>query len=389
MPKENSKKSKQSSSFYRENAVEQQQEFEKATQTDFKSEFGSERENSVKSIERSVVTHENAIEQQQELEKAIETDMTDEGDADVSESNDGESSDGTESTFVNAAEQQQAFEKATGTSMKVKPCGELDISVSSERGKMLISGCTYMPDGHVVLCDSYQDKIWLSNSDLKIKAGMDLRAKPWDAAVVDDKHIIVTLYNKQQLQFIQVLAYFKKGRTIPTGKPCYGVDVAGGLIYVTCYSIANDGEIKVYNLNGKLKRRIGVGLGGIYSFRQPYNVALQKAKVNAPGDFFDIYVSDFASNIITCLTAEGSFRYQYKYLDLDGPLGLDVKQDQRQFVCGWRSHSVIVADETKYKTLLTWKNGLYKPYCVAYSETERKLIVCCLNKLFVFHILDV
>ena len=383
--------SKQDSFISRENAVEQH-EFEKATQTDFESEFDVsvrvEREHAERSIKSTVVSQENAIEHQQELEKAIETNTIDDG-----VSSDEEDSESTQNDIVvsheNAVEQQQSLEDATTTGMNIKPCGELDISVSSERGKMLITGCNFMSDGHVVLCDSYQDKIWLSDTDLKIKAGMDLKAKPWDVAVVDDKHVIVTLYNKEQLQFVQVLTYFKKGRTIPTGKPCYGVDVADGLIYVTCYSIANDGEIKVYNLNGKLKRRIGVGLGGTCSFRQPYNLVLQKAKVKVAGDFYDIFVSDFASNIITCLTAEGSFRYQYRYVDLDGPLGLDVKQDQRQFVCGWRSHTVILADETKYTTLLTWKNGLYKPYCVAYSKTEGKLIVCCLNKLFLFHIQDV
>ena len=387
--------SKQNSVVSYKNTVGQQRGLDISTQTDFESECGvslsNEREHSKGTLQNSSMSRESTVEDQQEVGTTTRSDMN----ADEVESSESEDAESVKRDVMSSRktvhEQQPELENeiVTVAGMKMKPCGELDVSVSNGRGKMLISGCTFMADGYIILCDSYQDRIWLADTDLKIERGMSLNGKPWDVAAVDDKYIIVTFYEKQQLQFVQVQTYFKKGRTISTGKPCYGVDVAGGLIYVSCFSIHNDGEVKVYSLKGKLKRRIGVSLGGSFSFNQPYYVALQKANVNVAGDFYDLYVSDFASNIVTCLTAEGSFRHQYKNVDLDGPLGLHVRNDQRQFVCGWRSHTVTVADGVNCSTLLTWKNGIYEPYSVVYSEAERKLIVCCLNKLFAFRMLDV
>lgn len=275
------------------------------------------------------------------------------------------------------------------TCVKIETCCVVNASVSGPQGKLLITGCSFMPTGHVVLCDNHNGRILLSDSDLNIKVRMDLHGKPFDVAAVDNRNVIVTLPHEQQLQYVQVLTNFKKGRAINIHKRCYGIAFAGGQIYTSCVRHGKDGEIRVYNADGSLCRRIGVNPDGSYLFKEPYNLAVQKSKTTVTGDFYDIYVSDLQTDIITCLTAEGGIVYQYFDVDLKMPLGLHVDRERRAFVCGWKSDNVqvLTAEGKKCVTLRDSSDGVERPYCIAYRDVDRKLILFCKDKVFIMTLL--
>lgn len=114
-----------------------------------------------------------------------------------------------------------------------------------------ISGCTVMPNGFIVLCDHSNKMLKLLNNVFIVTESLEV-CDPWDVSVVDINNVIVTLPNKQQLQYVQVIPQMKAGRSINFDEECWGVDVSGDHIYVCCLS---SGEVKVLDLNGNLKHR--------------------------------------------------------------------------------------------------------------------------------------
>ena len=249
----------------------------------------------------------------------------------------------------------------------------VNVRTDEEKKDPWISGCTVMPNGHVVLCDRHNNKIKLLNDSWTITGRLQL-PDPWDVSVIDSSNVIVSSPDKMQLQKVQVFPKMKTDRTIQLDKKCWGVAVSGEEIYTTCHDNPGQGEVKVLDLLGNIKRRLGTNPDGSYLFTNPYYIT-----VSASGE--KIFVSDSETYTITCLTSSGTVIYMYKDDDMRWPTGLICDSRDNVLVCGWGSHNVhtISPDGNKYHTLLTSQDGLSDPYSIAYKESEDTLIVGCRN----------
>ena len=108
--------------------------------------------------------------------------------------------------------------------IKIQPRIDLNIRADDNNNTPWISGCTVMPNVHVVLCDFYNYQIELLNDSWTITGQLQL-PYPWDVSVIDSSNVIVASPNKKQLQNVQVFPKMKVGRTLKLDKMCWGVAV--------------------------------------------------------------------------------------------------------------------------------------------------------------------
>ena len=263
---------------------------------------------------------------------------------------------------------------------KIKSRSEVNVRTHEDEDDPWITGCAVMPNGHVVLCDRDNNQIKLLDDSWTITGRLTLQ-RPWDISVIDSSHVIVSSPDNRQLQHVQVFPRMKAGRSIHLNKECWGVAVSGEKMYVSCHINPGDGEVRVLDLQGNIKRRLGINQDGSYQFTSPGYIT-----VSDSGE--KIFVSDSGIDIITCLTPSGTVIYTYKDDDMKCNWGLICDSGDNVLVCGWYSNNVhtISPDGNKYRTLLTSKDGLSYPNSIAYKESENSLIVDCAesNKLLLF-----
>ena len=174
----------------------------------------------------------------------------------------------------------------------------------------------------------------------------------------------------------------KAGSTIKLDKKCWGVAVYGDEIFVGLNKDLKKGEVRVLDLKGQLKRCLGINPSGSNRFTSPYYITVSA---------FDekIFVSDYHTNTIVCLTPSGNVIYIYKYHDMSRPRGLICDAGDSVLACGEYSQNVhtISPDGKKYHTLHTTKNELRYPCSIAYMEKEAMLIVdgYNINELMVYN----
>ena len=268
------------------------------------------------------------------------------------------------------------------TEMTVASKSEVNINMSGDRYRSWISGCTFMPNGDVVLCDEPNNNIKLLSDTFTTKDCLQLDSRPYDVSPVSSSSVVITLPDKNQLQFIQVMPSLKKlNRSINIGRKCRGIQVVEDLIYVTCYNVPGEGEVIVLDMNDTITHRLGHPDKKPSMFFDPEYITV------CPSTRF-MFVTDYGLDTVSCLLSDGTVVYQYKDAELGDPHGVCVDGGGNVIVCGWGSDNVQVirADGTKCCTLLTSQDGVVSPCSVAYRQSDNTLILGCLrsNKLFVY-----
>ena len=263
--------------------------------------------------------------------------------------------------------------------MKVQSSSQPNVQLDDDKGVPRITGCCFMPRGDLVLCDHTNSKLKLLDQTFKVKASLSLNDKPWSLSVIDNSNVIVTIPYTKLLQYVQLVSHMKAGRVIQLDKKCWDVAVAGNEICVSCHNAPGQGEVRVLDLSGNLKRKLGVNNDGSYQFQGPDYLA-----VSTTGE--KIFVSDEQTSIISCMTPDGNIIYQYKDDDLRWPEALFVDAGDNIFVCDYNSNNVkvITANGRKSGALKSANDGRRLPYSIAFREADNMLVVGCWDKNNIF-----
>ena len=256
---------------------------------------------------------------------------------------------------------------------KVLSRSEMNVKVDGDKHSSWITGCAVTASGSVVICDRINQKIKLLNNSGVLTEYTQLSSAPRDVSVLDSTSVIATLADSKQLQVVQITPKLQPSRAITLDKVCWGVAVFRDDIYVTCYDVSGEGEVKVLDLDGNVKRRLGINRDGTYMFTEPNYVTLNKS-----GD--KIFVSDSNTDTVTCMSVDGCVIYAYKNDSIRAPSGLLCDSEDNILVCSERSHNVQVlrADGKRHSTLLTASDGLKDPYSIAYRASDNTLLLGCL-----------
>ena len=247
-------------------------------------------------------------------------------------------------------------------------------SLADDKRDPCISGCVFMPNGKLIILDEINKTIKLLDISFSLKDALKLSFRPHDVSVINDKTILVTMPNLKQLQYVQVFPQLKLNHVIQLDKMCWGVAVSGQKIYVSCHTNSgyNDGEVRVLDKQGHLKRRLGIRGDGSYMFSGPDYIT-----VNTSGD--KIFVSDSGRSTVICMKINGRIVYEYEGADLKKPHGLYSDDDDNVMVCDYDSENiqVITSDGKKHSVLLSLQDGLTDTRCVAYRKSDDSLVVNC------------
>ena len=266
------------------------------------------------------------------------------------------------------------------TNLKIESCSQVDIKQKHGNYRPNITGCVFMPNGELVLCDNAKYIILLSNSFV-FKDSLELESGPWDVSAVNNNSVVITLPELQQLRYLQVVPVIKTGRVIQVDAKYYAVDVVDDEIYTTCCTWPA-GEVRILDNDGNIKRRIGVKSDQLFHFMYPYHLRVSKTSGK-------IYLSDRGTGTLTCMAPNGSVAYKYSDSDKDLKYlgGVCVDTGDNIIVCGERSNNahIVCTDGTKSHSLLTHNDSIKSPLSVAYRLTDDSLVFGCSgdNALFV------
>ena len=260
------------------------------------------------------------------------------------------------------------------TDLAIDSSRKVNIQLSSDSDCPNITGCTFMSDGVVVLCDWGNSNLILLSDAFNVKERLHLDSKPRDVSPVNSNNVMVTIPNKKKLQLIQVIPSLKIDRSINVGRMCLGVQVVDDLIYVTCHNDPGEGEVLVLDMNGTVSHRLGQPDKKPSMFSRPFyiTVCLSSRKM---------FITDWDTHIVSCLMSDGTVVYQYKDEKLRGLAGICVDGGGNVIVCGWSSDNVQVirADGTKCCTLLTSQDGVSRPFSLAYRQSDNTIVLGCQN----------
>ena len=170
-------------------------------------------------------------------------------------------------------------------------------------GAKRMTGSTFMPNGELIVCDFDAEMLRIFDHDFKEKHILTVSARPFDAAVVSEKEIIVTLPLSKQLQVVSVAPTLKLGSKINVRKKCFDVDMVGSNIYVVCTNDPGEGEVRVIDWDGNVKKRLGMYEDGTCLFSHPLHMSVNH-------DQNKVYVSDWSTHTVFCLSMEGNVLYK-------------------------------------------------------------------------------
>ena len=266
--------------------------------------------------------------------------------------------------------------------MKVKSTKKVNIKLSDDINNPIIAGCTFLPNGCVLLCDYVNKKVKMLDSDMSVNKSLKLSYNPYHVAALSENEAICTFQNSEvkDLQYIYTFPDLKLGKRIVLPDKCLGLHVVNDEIYTACHKCPGKDEIWKLDRAGNIMRKIVLTQSS--SGRSEYLCLGSLADPNPR-----VYLTDWCNSKVTCLRLDDRMVYPYENKELKRPNGIYVDSKGNSLVCGSDSSNVVVitADGRKYGELLTSKD-ITNPKCIAFRPEDATLIVGCEknSKLFVF-----
>ena len=252
-----------------------------------------------------------------------------------------------------------------------------DLSVHGDGKTLDISGCDFMPNGELVLCDNKNHAIVVLNNSLSFKESLNLKSAPYpyDVASVSDTTAVVTMSAVKRLQFIEIKPKLKTVNEIQLDKKCWGVDVVDDVIYVTCSDMnllgRRNGEVRVLKLDGTLIRKLGLNKDGSYMFDRPFGLAVNATSGN-------VFVTDRYVGMVTCLnSSDGTVVNQVKHDRLAGVRGICVDDGDNALMCGKDSKNILIltAEGKLHISVVKASECVKSPLSVAYRSSDKICVV--------------
>ena len=266
--------------------------------------------------------------------------------------------------------------------MMVKSTMEVDINVPTDDSTPFITGCTFLSNGRILLCDRNNKKVKLIESDMSVKKYLKLSDEPYNVAAVGEKEAIITFFSEKinDLQYIYTHPDLKMGEKITLPDKCCGRQVFNDEIYTTCHKDSGHDEIWRLDRAGNVMSKIVLTQS---SLGRSFYLGVCLA-----GPSPRVYLTDEYNNRVTCFQLDGKMVYQYEdKKQLVRPSGIYVDSAGNSIVCGYSSINVVVitVDGRKHGELLT-SNDIGYPRCIDYRTEDNTLIVGCWenSKLFVY-----
>ena len=260
----------------------------------------------------------------------------------------------------------------------LKPVKEDPFDVTPrDAGRM--TGSAFLPNKNLAICDFDAQKLKLLDQAFKEKAELKLPASPWGVASCSATELIVTLTLSEKLQFIALTPTLSLGSNISVGKKCFDVETVGKDIYVLCTNDPGEGEVRVLDYDGNIKKRLGMNDDGTFLFSQPLHMSISH-------DQKRVFVSDYPTHAVFCLSLEGNILHKFHNDNVQNVRGVLIDKRGNLLICNSNNnlHKVEV-NGSNFAKFLT-EAVINNPYCLNYRQNDHTLVVTCSQKLIVFNL---
>ena len=247
------------------------------------------------------------------------------------------------------------------------------------KGASRMTGSVFLPNKELAICDCNADKLILLDQAYEQKSEIKLPASPWDVAPINETELVVTLTWYKQLQFITLTPALSLGSSISVGKKCFDVEIVGKDICVLCTNDPGEGEVRIIDIDGNVKKRLGVNTDGTFLMMQPIHMSISH-------DQNKVFASDWLTHTIYCLSLKGDILYQIWNENVHMLRGVLLDKQDNLLVCSGDNLYKVETKTKNFTKFLSIEDGLADTYCLNYRQSDNTLVVTCSKKLLVYTI---
>ena len=277
---------------------------------------------------------------------------------------------------VNVYNENIAFIKTDIIAMDVI---EDKLSSMMPSGAERITGATLMPNGYLFLCDTDAQTVKLFDANFKEISKLKLSEKPWNASSVSEKTAIVSFPYVNKLQFVETISTIKLKDSFTLDKQCFGVQTYGDEIIVTCSNDPGEGEVRILDFSGNLKRKLAVNHNEKAVLSSPLHLALNSR-------YDRIFISEYSNGTIYCMTTDGRIKFKCVIPDGKNLRGLITDREDNVFVCDVSKRCIYAITEggTMHITFLQLPYSDAEPTGLIYRDKDNTLVVACEKRILVY-----
>ncbi|XP_060558802.1 uncharacterized protein LOC132719076 [Ruditapes philippinarum] len=250
---------------------------------------------------------------------------------------------------------------------RIKSKREINVKMDNDASRCRIMDICQLPDKHILVADSGNNKIKELNVDYLIINVCDIEASPRGICFISKNEIAVKMANSK-VQFISTkLSNLTKTRIISVAD--------GGLYGMICVddgiwlSIAD--RIYIYNTAGTLAKKINNN----DIFKNNVKITcVQHMAVSG-----DMVIVTNASDGAVCLNKDGTVLRELQDGKLVKTRGVCVADDGTVFLCGYTSDNIVMfnKDGKCLGELIAADPGLKSPINMLFDKVNNNIIVTC------------
>ncbi|XP_053383608.1 uncharacterized protein LOC123535591 [Mercenaria mercenaria] len=240
--------------------------------------------------------------------------------------------------------------------------GDINVKTKSDKNECGITGYTVLSSNKVILADNNNNKLKVVDTYSKaVIEEKELDSEPYDIAVLPQDKIAVTMPEKEEILIMKTNGKLSISRRIPMKKCCNGITYHQGQFYVVCW---HPYSVHLVDTHGNVNSKISLNSE---IFSSPNYILLSE-------DARHIYISNYTSHNVSCVTLHGDISAVYKHNDLYGPVGMAMLDDGSLLVCCYNNNTIhhISGDLKQGQTII---GGLQKPQTICYNQQQQEVYI--------------
>ena len=233
------------------------------------------------------------------------------------------------------------------------------------------TGIVLLLNGEILIVDGQNHRLKLLDKSLNIKEVLPIsgyrHGYPFDAALISDNEVIVTLPVDKVLQFVTIHPHLELGRSIRLNNQSFGVAVSQHNIYLACHEGGSRQEVIVLGKDGHVRKVIDVDKVA-KGFAYPNYIAVNEQENK-------IYVTGYRD--VLCLSDKGDVIYKTDYNVPAVANGIVLDDKTNALVCFQNKSEIMLLnhDGSEHKAILASNQGIKDPRAIAYRSSDRLLFV--------------
>ena len=251
--------------------------------------------------------------------------------------------------------------------ISLKLTGMKEIKLDQDKTECCVTGCTFLPNGRLVLVDYNNQRLKLFNPEYDLVCHKWFEDRPWAVTDLETEIIAVSFPYIKTIKIMKACRDFVVQNEVRTEYKCHGIGYHS--IDKTLWLACGEGkktQLQVYGLDGIIKKIIIPKHG---TLQEPSYVTMSK-------DNSIFYVSDLRNGIVAFSTVKDcEVLYQYHDDNIKQYWGIDSDKGGSVFVVTTDPDGLYMLHGQFNGRLLTELEGEEKPCAVAYNATLGTVVV--------------